>query len=1163
MGKKGKVELKKKRQAFFAAKRKERKHERRERLKTRKPLSQDLQNIKDGITDMIQEQGAEPGSVAYFACLLSLLQARPDPKRLPYMLALMDYFMTDVSEGLLQRHCSQLMDVVIHSMKSYLADILIMKKGFAVLKTLFFLLTPTKAMFQKLQSMEPNKLHNQHMPLYLKTYTAALVAAHEKNEPLLHSLYQGFVTHTTQCFCEADEVVANSAARSFQVVFDHTIDNTLIQEKSATVLAVLKHVIGCIRDIQYRNNWDHLAECLACILGKIALTKSVLPIKDLFGEVLLTEAIPVLDKLRALDDFHFNSACDKALGASLRCVGVPDFLKAVPLNPLDLDPVSGRHHLLNVLRKNAGHGELGFFLRHFAPLITQCRKAEELALLHGKHLERKTLNAIHLQLWDLLPAFATFPSDLTEGGTYKAIAKELSTMFTNPDLARVACRTFVILIEKSRYLAEWQEEEDEESMEEEGSEGNSDEGDDADEDEEEEKMDEDVEKGKDDNEEESLDPLEQAEAQVHEILGTDFTNVPPETDPLTFHMISQEKATEYLQHIGSFSKNIIPVICNAIEKEAGEDRRVLLLSALRSYASVADKPVLNGVFKQVSKTLLQNTRREDDAKKLTPEATKRNRMMMEIGCVIAEYLDADALMILLSIIEPLLIDESDDYLLQKKTYRVLSRICRTRGDVVGGSIDRIVQLLAQSQEHCDGASRRERILCFIHTAVMHNDYDRHDELRQFVAGTVAEVMLSLKEASGRTRDASFQCLATYAELTKVNKFTNMILAGLAGTTPQLVSCTIITLSKILHEYHDVMDTKLKETLIKGCIAYIRHKSNEIKNAALSFTRLLLKIVTKSEEVRGMVERNLPELVHGCLSWTSQKLTPGNTRRNVQMIFERCIKRFGYDYMLSLFPDDHKKYLEYVERMRQREVKKGLKAKERRQQSKEQRNSKFNELFFQDSKREVMRMPGDAENFDLMDDDVVKTFVSSKQDTLLDRMRSDTSGKRDGMNVAMRGDKIMIQSEADYKRDLRHELLQKKMSQMDGTQRSALEDLSGGLLQKRKRRDDDDDVTAQDLAKAYDPEALRARQELADLQRSLKGPSKKERPKESKRARVESDVRTGSQFRAQTGSFGDVKKGAVDPFAYVPLNAKYLNKRHRMKAISRVGAVNETAKKGRK
>ena len=389
----------------------------------------------------------------------------------------------------------------------------------------------------------------------------------------------------------------------------------------------------------------------------------------------------------------------------------------------------------------------------------------------------------------------------------------------------------------------------------------------------------------------------ETQAKQFDVLGAEL-DLQEGDDPHQFHMIPRDQAEGYLRLIGSYAKNIVPAvwvrftqrrlsglmprfaththththlpqICNAIEKERDEDRRVLILGALRSYASVADKSIVNSVFKNVSRNLIKATRVAENTEgptALTPEQSGKARVMMEIGCVMVEYLDPEALNILIQIVEPLLIDSHEDCLLQKKSYRVLSRICRTRGDVVGTNIDRLVQILAQSQDHCDAASRRERIQCFLYIATMLNEHNETEQLKAFVAGTVAEVMLCLKESSSRTRDMSFQCLACFAELTSVNTFTQMIFAGLAGQTPELVSCTIITLGKILFEYHEVLDQRLKESMIKSGILFIRHKANEIKNAAMGFARVCLKVVTLSEDVKAIVEANMTVCLQGsCLA----------------------------------------------------------------------------------------------------------------------------------------------------------------------------------------------------------------------------------------------------------------------------------------------------------
>eukprot|EP01059_Diplonema_ambulator_P028020 TRINITY_DN46728_c0_g1_i1.p1 TRINITY_DN46728_c0_g1~~TRINITY_DN46728_c0_g1_i1.p1 ORF type:complete len:1168 (+),score=532.00 TRINITY_DN46728_c0_g1_i1:49-3504(+) len=1142
MGKKGKVESKKRRQEYFTQKKKAQKKERRERLKKRKPLAQDLRNVQEGIAEMIKEQGHEPTPLTYFMCLVTVLRAKPDPKRLPYFLALLDMNMAEVSQGVLQRQATEILDLCASLVKQYLADILIVKKGMQVVRSLFTHVPPTRQMFVKLHAMEPNKLQTDHMPIYIRTLQGAMLATHDSHPELLYDLYLPFVKNTISNFSDAAEVVANSAARAIKTIFSRTMTLGFIVKKSEKVSKLLWLLNHSLADVQYRNSWDLIVECTTALLTKLALCKSSVNIMDQFP--IIQELAVSVDKLRQLDDFHYNIASEGALGACLRCMNTERFLSILKLDIFDMDPVQGRHYLLTVLRKNIAHDNLAYFVKHFAPLIVQCRNKADEALVAGKHLEKKTLQSIHAQLWDLLPGFATFPQDLVDGTTYKVVAKELTGMLQDKELCRVACKTFVLLIEKSRYLAEYEPEMEEDDDEEEESDDDSDEEkDEKDSDKEDDEMKDAV-----DDDEESLDAVDQIEAKLPELLGTDFCEAPPEQDPLAFHMISKERAQQYLDHIGQFAKNVIPLICNTIEKE-DTDRRVLLLSTLRSYASVANSAVLNNVFKHVCKTLIEGRSQEK-----TEETVKKSQMMMDIGCVLGEYLDVSALNILMDIIEPLLVDKSEDSLLQKKSYKALARIAKTRNDVIKDNVERIERMLYQSQEHCTSASKRERIQCMVHIACIHADENEDDKLKTFVGGTLSEVMLALKEVNTRTRDAAFTALASYAELVRVNNFTNMLFAGLAATTPAAVACTIITLSKMLHEYHEDIEHKLKETLIKSCFMFIKHKSNEIKNAAMAFTRLCLKVVRMNEDVRNIVEQNLNLVVDGCVTWSSQKHLPGNTRRNIKLILERCIKRFTYAHMQSIFPEDHQKLIEHVERERQKEIKKLLKERENRGKKPLDKKSKFNSIFFED--KEKLRM-GDDDALDLLDENVMKKFVTAKQGTVLE---AKDKGKEDGFRAVLSDGKLMVQTDAEYKRELRHKLVQEKLEKMGGKERNPFEELGGGVLSRKRRRMDDDDEDEAD-ANPYDDDAKAARDEFRQLQASLgKGPRQKPTGA-PKRQRVEKDVKTGAQFRARTG--GDVKKGGMDPFAYVPLNAKYLNKRHRMKAISRVAAVDETAQKGAK
>ena len=1149
MGKKGKVELKKKRDLYFAQKKKEKRVERKNRLKNRKPLGQDLQNLQDGLTDLIREQDAEPTPVSYFACILSVIESKPDPKRLPHFLMLLDMNMQSISEGILSRQSIKLMDTLSNIVKQYLADHLIVRKSMNCIKSLFSLLKPTRAMLQKLLSMEPNKLQADHMPLYHRVLQRALIQIHYKNPSIFDdtSVLVNFIKTTSNCLFEAPEKVANSASEIIQNVLSKSITFHIVTHQPEVVKKSLVHLEKCLKDATYRNNWDHVCDCIAKLLLRLSLCKSALgDIAEKFPEV-CSVALAV-DNIRMLDDFHFNTSADTAIGAVSRCLCAESILSMLPFDAFCQDPVAGRHYMLPVLRRSISHDNIAFFVKKLAPLLVQCKQRAEEALLHSKLLERKTILGIQRQIWELLPGFATFPRDLCQGTSFRIIAKELTTLFKDPDLCRIACRTFILLIEKAKYIKDYEPEE--ESMDEDFDDAEEDEEDEEEEEDEEREeknpeadqdMD-DVELIKHDEPEIIMDQVDELEAALPDVLKTDFCEAPPESDPIAFHMISKEQADSYLGLMSTFAKNIIPLICNAIEREeVDENRKQLMLQTLRSYASIADANVLNSVFKEVANTLQNVSMSEEDQLK--------NQTMMEIGCVIAEYLDEASLQVLLGFIEPLLYTQYDDYTLQKKSYKALARICKTRGAVVSRQLDSLTQLLSRSQPHVGPSSQRERIHCIMHCAVLHYENNEIEKLHNYITATLPEVILSLKEINSRTRDTAFSCLAAYAELLKVNNFTRNLLAGLAGTTPTLVSCTIITLGKMLMEYHETIDKDLKQTVIKACVAFIRHRSNEIKNAAMSMARLAIKISREDPEILECLEEQLEGMVQACVSWTSQPKIPGNTRRAVRMLIERCIKRFGMDHLRQVFPEDHMQYLFYIEKERKKEINKTLREKKLRQKSREQ---KFNNVFYKEEKQKIA-MPGQETELDLFDDAIVKKFVSSSNQagTILDPRKE--RGKDDGMHVSLSANnQLVVQSENEYKRDKRQQLLEKRMSEMKGTRRAGLETLGGDVLQKRRRNDSDDDEPA-----VFDAAAQAARDELRALQKRLKP----EKDGQSRRSRVESDVRTGSQYRAKSG--GDIKKGAIDPYAYVPLNAKYLNKRHRMKAISRVDSVNESVPKGNK
>eukprot|EP01065_Artemidia_motanka_P014988 TRINITY_DN1884_c0_g1_i1.p1 TRINITY_DN1884_c0_g1~~TRINITY_DN1884_c0_g1_i1.p1 ORF type:complete len:1216 (+),score=454.50 TRINITY_DN1884_c0_g1_i1:90-3737(+) len=1180
MGKKGKVLTKKLKVMHRAQKKKEAKQEKRLAWRSRRPLSHELQTVQDGIAEAIEAQGGEPGPISYFLCIGSLLASNPDPKKLPYFLALLDYNLPLLSEPFLMHHFTGLLDSMSKILGSFAADPLVVRKAMTVVRTLFLNTEPSALNLQRLGVFEPNKLHAELMTLYMKTLESVFLYTFRRAPTLVYSAIVPLVRGSIQNLFETKEEVARASAACLESVLVRATTRAMVTLQRESLDQSIAMLHDALRDPQYRQNWDLICKVLAALAARLATLRGSLSrhAEAFAGSegpyVALRGIAETADRLRALDDFHFNSAAESLVGAIARCVPVAALLRLLPLDITDSDPIRGRHYLLSALRRNVGHDSLQYFLKEFAPLTAVTKQRAEQCLVQGLHVEAKTLRVLRQQIWDLLPAFCTYPNDITAGNTMRIIAKEMSGHLGDPDLSKIVCRCFVLLIEKNKHLANAPTRE--ERMRE-AADAMQDDGDEEEDEEEEDdaatqktdESDEEDELKDDGDDDESLDPVEKLEAAIPGMMDSDFHEAPKEEDdPHGYHGIPVEVAKENVQLLATFSRNILPLVCNAVEREQ-QDRRALLLAVLRSYSSIAPADQLNTIFQQVHNTLQASSAAAGDDKEA---ALHKAQAMMDIGCVLGEYLDEGSLTVLLSIIQPIILDPAMDPLLQKKSYKALARVCKTRKDFVEKPefLRALVNLLGSAAGACNSGSRRERLQCLAHLAISHSESP--GMLREYIGQVLPEVLLGVKEANSRTREMAFYCLQVIAELLSPTNedgavdgtpICKLVIAGLGGTTPALVSGTILGLAKLLQDYGTGLPESMIEPIVRSGLMLVQHRSNEIKNAALAFAKVVLRLAARRPVLKQVLSRNFETLVVGCLAWISQVRVPGNTRRTIRQITERAIRRFGYEWVKDFFPEEHKRYVDYVFKEWQREVRK-------KQREKEERRADAMRLrvLRSGSGRAGSRLAlrdGDADEarFDLLDTSAASTFVPQGQRSMLDAAVA--GGRKDEFNVTLDDEGgVVVESEDAHRRRVRQRLLEKKLAEMKGAERGGLEELSGGILKRKRRADDDDDDDDADIL----AEQERARSELRDLAKSLRK-SKAQASgtrlvdKTAKRSRHDMDIRSGKQFQGSGVTGGDVKKGGLDPYAFVPLNARFLNKRYIKHSSKRISTVDHKVLRGSK
>jgi ribosomal RNA-processing protein 12 len=76
-----------------------------------------------------------------------------------------------------------------------------------------------------------------------------------------------------------------------------------------------------------------------------------------------------------------------------------------------------------------------------------------------------------------------------------------------------------------------------------------------------------------------------------------------------------------------------------------------------------------------------------------------------------------------------------------------------------------------------------------------------------ISEILTEIILCTKESNAKTRNEAFELLVSLGRQhhqkgsESLKAFFTMNLAGLAATTPHMLSCTLTTLARLLYEFH--------------------------------------------------------------------------------------------------------------------------------------------------------------------------------------------------------------------------------------------------------------------------------------------------------------------------------------------------------------------------
>ncbi|CAG8656855.1 5479_t:CDS:2 [Ambispora gerdemannii] len=432
----------------------------------------------------------------------------------------------------------------------------------------------------------------------------------------------------------------------------------------------------------------------------------------------------------------------------------------------------------------------------------------------------------------------------------------------------------------------------------------------------------------------------------------------------------------------------------------------------------------------------------------------------------------------------------ENLLFQKKAYKTLNKFFSSQNSKVFllQNIDDFQNKLSQATIVTVSAAKKHRLIVLINVIKHLPASDLH-----MIPDILSEAILCTKEVNAEARQLAYELLIVMGNKMKdggivvmskvsdadqessnvnasIDEFIfRMVVAGLAATTPHMISATITSLSRLIFEFKDHLNTKLTHQLLDTMDRFVRHRDREVVKSALGFVKVV--VISLNVEI---VSAHLTQIIPGILMWSREHKS--RFKAKVKHIFERLIRRFGYEVIEQHTPESDRKLLVYI----------------RKQKELSKRKKKNNTR----NKKNLVKDKFDSDS-----------LSRSLRNSILKNAYADNDGLFES------------ESESDSSNDESHYL--ESIRSKDGFTRGQRNKIK--FNNKRNNNGDGDDDDAElDEQEPIDIIAKRNAKTNSNLKRKYK----------------EKMVPLGKEYKAKNAE-GDVKrKGKPEPYAYVPLTKMY-------------------------
>ncbi|XP_063048253.1 RRP12-like protein [Engraulis encrasicolus] len=629
-------------------------------------------------------------------------------------------------------------------------------------------------------------------------------------------------------------------------------------------------------------------------------------------------------------------------------------------------------------------------------------------------------------------------------------------------------------------------------------------------------------------------------------------------------LIRTANAAEEKVVIGRFSKNFLPILFNVFTQHTpGEEPapyRPAVLDTIRVYLTVTE-PTMVSTFLQKATEKLNAA----DSSEFTRLA------VMDLVVAMAPCVDEETMTHTYDLIQPYL--QSKEASVQKKAYRVLEEMCGGVEPEQGtnpeqgapqsanqgasqrfvlNNLPRLQEALLNSLKTAASPAKRPRLKCLIHIVKQ-----LKEEHKDFIVSLLPEVIICTKEVSLGARKNAMALLVEMAtaftrfygnQKDALEQFLSLVYVGLTGTVT-MMTCTVLALSRLVFHYRECIESSTLQQLLYNVCVLLACRTRQILKGALGFLKVML-FVLDNKTLAG----HLPVMMEAIGNIKDDMRR--HFRATLKSIFTKLIRKFGYELVRDMLPEEHHKVLANIRKVEARSKRKKAVQDEEEESDSDAdapkpKGDSIEDILAEsdsdmsdaeESKKSKTKKKAEPKNKKrggawlkegLSDEPLNFLDQTASQRVLATNPEARARKKDHGFKVTSDG-RLVIDDEEDTKK-------KSNKAAPDAELEDVLEE-AGIKKKSHKRRaeedlDDDDgmmDVESQPKYKAGG----------AGIHRPLG-------------ARQESGV----DYRAKKGK-GDVKrKGKEDPYAYIPLKKAQLNRRKRAKLQGQFKGMVRGAHKG--